>query len=71
MIKVAVQLTEMSQPREHEALNAYVKGPLYCVQEGTKVYKYPLDLLWARRGGLRNPCLGGGGVLWRCRVRKN
>ena len=47
MLRVSVQLKETAQPIEHEALNAYTKGPFYCVYvSGDSVYKYPLADIW-------------------------
>jgi hypothetical protein len=45
-LKVVIQLTETSQPIEHAAVNAYTKGPFYCVYLGGKVYKYPVANIW-------------------------
>lgn len=61
-MKVAVQLTETSQPREHDAVNAYVKGPFYCVQEEVEGVQVPPRPPLARGGGLWNSCLEDGGV---------
>ena len=44
-IKVQVWLQLASTPIIHDgAVNAYIKGPLYCVmmKEDKKVYKYPI-----------------------------
>jgi len=44
---VTVQLKETSQPVvSFRAANTYTKGPLYCIQIGEKVYKYPLVDIW-------------------------
>lgn len=46
-MKIKVWLKETAQPMEHEALNAYTKGPLYVVYvDKNTVYKYPLDNIW-------------------------
>jgi inhibitor of KinA sporulation pathway (predicted exonuclease) len=47
VITVKIALTETSQVIEHEARNAYTKGPFYCVYatDGT-VYKYPVVNIW-------------------------
>lgn len=47
-MRVRVQLKETAQPVVHDnALNAYTKGPFYCVYvTGETVYKYPLADIW-------------------------
>ena len=46
-MKVSVHLRETSQPVEHDAANAYTKGPFYCVYVlGEGVYKYPVEHIW-------------------------
>lgn len=46
-IHVWVQLNEASQPIEHDAINTYVKGPLFCVYEGNnRTVKYPVANIW-------------------------
>lgn len=46
MIDVKIELKETSQPIFVHATNTYTKGPFYCVYEGKKVYKFPLNNLW-------------------------
>lgn len=49
-MKVLIQRNETSQPLEYDVLNAYTKGPMYCVmfeKDGQRVtHKYPLCSLF-------------------------
>lgn len=49
-MKVAIQRNETSQPIVYNVLNAYTKGPMYCVmfeKDGKRVtHKYPLCTLF-------------------------
>jgi hypothetical protein len=46
MIQVCINLIETSQQIEHVAVNTYTKGPLFCVYDGERVFKYPLANIW-------------------------
>jgi hypothetical protein len=46
MIRVSIELAETSLKIERAAVNAYIKGPFYCVYDGSKVEKYPLANIW-------------------------
>jgi len=50
VINVEIQRNETSQPLEYVAINAYTKGPMYCVlfeKDGKRVtHKYPLCSLF-------------------------
>lgn len=46
MISVRVELKETSQALELEAVNTYTKGPFYCVYDGARVQKFPLENIW-------------------------
>ena len=45
-MNIQIQRNETSQPIEYDALNAYTKGPMYCIlfEKGGKrvTHKYPL-----------------------------
>ncbi len=46
-MKVLLELKETSEAIEHEAVNTYTKGPLFCVYEiSGRVVKYPLSNVW-------------------------
>ncbi len=46
-MKVEIHLKDQSHPISREVVNAYVKGPFYCVYLHTgKVEKYPLQIIW-------------------------
>jgi hypothetical protein len=49
-IKVLIQRNETSRPIEYDAINAYTKGPMYCVlfeKDGKrKTHKFPLCSLF-------------------------
>lgn len=47
MIIIKIALIETSQVIEHQAKNAYTKGPFYCVYglDGL-VHKYPIANIW-------------------------
>lgn len=49
-MKIEVQRNETSQPLVYEALNAYTKGPMYCIlfeKSGKRVtHKFPLISLF-------------------------
>lgn len=45
-IEVRIELKETSQPIVIQAVNAYTKGPLYCVYDGERVVKFPLANIW-------------------------
>ena len=49
-MKILIQRNETSQPIEYEAINAYTKGPMYCVLidvgEKRVTHKYPLCSLF-------------------------
>ena len=46
-MKVSIQLKDSSQPIEHNAINTYLKGTLFCVYvKKDKVYKYPIRNIW-------------------------
>jgi hypothetical protein len=46
-VKIKVELKETSQALVHESVvNTYTKGDLYCVYDGSQVYKYPLRNIW-------------------------
>jgi hypothetical protein len=48
VIRVAIELRETSQKIERsDVLNAYTKGPFYCVyREGGLVEKYPVSAIF-------------------------
>jgi hypothetical protein len=50
-VRIRIELKETSQPIEiTDALNAYTKGPLFCVyREGNVVDKYPVTNIWRVR----------------------
>lgn len=49
-MRIEVHLLETSQPVIHEnVVNAYTKGPLYCVYVDGAVFKYPVDHIWRVR----------------------
>lgn len=45
-MKIEIQRNETSSPIEYDAINAYTKGPMYCVlfiKDGKRVtHKFPL-----------------------------
>ena len=42
-MKIEIHRNETSQPIKVEAINAYTKGGMYCIQFANgKVHKYPL-----------------------------
>lgn len=42
-MKIVIWLKESSQAIKHDGIvNSYQKGDLYCVYDGTLVYKYPI-----------------------------
>jgi hypothetical protein len=46
-VRIEVWLDETAQPIVFErARNAYTKGPLYCVYDGTCVHKFPITRLF-------------------------
>ena len=44
--KVRIHLKETSQTIEHDYVNTYQKGDLFCVYDGKQVYKYPIQNIW-------------------------
>ena len=50
LLHIQIQRNETSQPLVYEALNAYTKGPMYCVlfeRDGKRViHKFPLCSLF-------------------------
>lgn len=49
-MKIEIQRNETSQPLVYDALNAYTKGPMYCVlieKDGQRItHKFPLCSLF-------------------------
>lgn len=49
-MQIEIQRNETSQPLMYDALNAYTKGPMYCVlfeKEGKRItHKFPLCSLF-------------------------
>ena len=50
-MRIEIQRNETSQPLVYEAINAYTKGPMYCVLMNTidgdrKTHKFPLCSLF-------------------------
>lgn len=49
-MKIEIQRNETSRPLEYDAINAYTKGPMYCVmfeKDGERVtHKFPLCSLF-------------------------
>lgn len=49
-MKIEIQRNETSQPIVYDAVNAYTKGPMYCVlfeKDGQRIaHKYPLCSLF-------------------------
>ena len=49
-MKIEIQRNETSQPIVYDAMNAYTKGPMYCVlfeKEGQRItHKFPLCSLF-------------------------
>ena len=41
-MRIEIWLKETSQPIVLEAVNAYTKGPFYCVYDGVSVSKWPI-----------------------------
>jgi hypothetical protein len=46
-MKVSVQYLDQSQPMNYENVdNTYMKGNMFCVKIGEKVYKHPIQQIW-------------------------
>jgi hypothetical protein len=46
MLNVSIHLKETSQSISHQAVNTYTKGPFFCVFDGERVFKYPVNNIW-------------------------
>lgn len=45
-IEVKIELKETSQPIVRQAVSTYTKGPMFCVYDGTRVEKYPIESIF-------------------------